>query len=106
MRIVARSRVDVLGERHDGYVDVAVDGGGGRKLVDEVFRRGLNCGQLAVLGIEPVTSRTKATRRRAAPHDVGDVELIRTVLMPKISMNTVWTTAFPVTVTLEPPWVV
>jgi hypothetical protein len=47
-----------------------------------------------------------APARRAAPHDVGDVELIRTVLMPKISMNTVWTTAFPVTVTLEPPWVV
>jgi hypothetical protein len=55
------------------------------------------------LGIEPVTSRTKATRRRTAAHDVGDVELILTVLMPKISMNTVWTTAFSVTATLEPP---
>jgi hypothetical protein len=58
------------------------------------------------LGVEPVTSRTNEMRRRAAPHDVGDVELISTVLMPKISMNTVWTTAFPVTVTLEPPRVV
>src|SRR5674476_818165 len=56
------------------------------------------------------SSRSRRERRRRggvrAPHDVGDVELIRTVLMPKISMNTVWTTAFPVTVTLEPPWVV